>query len=121
MATDRKPAGSCNCLEVLVPVFVVVSNSPMEIDCCATKPNCIWCSAVGATAERGNVRRLNNCVVMMSPGLMLLVAMSTGVVNPSDAVADCIRDNVTKKVKPAQNERPAMTCSRRRLLRHNAM
>ena len=109
MATDRKPIGSCNCFEVLVPVLVVVSNSPIEIDCWATKPVCRSCRAVGATADRGSARRLNNCEVMMSPRSMLLVAMSTGVVKPSDLVADCMRESVMKNVSAAQHTRPAMT------------
>ena len=120
MATDRKPTGSCNCFELLVPVLVVVSNSPIEIDCCATKPVCRSCRAVAVTAERGSVRILNNCVVMMSPGSMLLKAISTGVVEPSEAVADCMRESVMKNVSAAQHARPAMACCRRRLLRHNA-
>ena len=110
MATDRKPTGSCNCFEVLVPVLVVVSNSPIEIGCCATNPSCRSCRAVGVTAERGSVRRLNSCVVMMSPGLILLVAMSTGVVKPSESVADCMRESVMKNVSAAKHTRPAMTC-----------
>ena len=109
MATDRKPIGSCNCFEVLVPVLVVVSNSPIEIDCWATKPVCRSCRAVGATADRGSARRLNNCEVMMSPRSMLLVAMSTGVVKPSDVVADCMRENAMKNVSAVQHTRPAMT------------
>ena len=55
------------------------------------------------------MRRLNNCVVMMSPGSMLLVAMRTVVVKPSDVVADCMRESVMKNVSAAQHMRPAMT------------
>ena len=67
------------------------------------------CRAVGATAERGSTRGLNNCEVMMSPCSMLLVAMSTGVVKPSDVVADCMRESVKKNVSAVQHTRPAMT------------
>ena len=55
------------------------------------------------------MRRLNNCVVMMSPGSILLVAMRTVVVEPSEAVADCIRESVMKNVSAAQHTRLAMT------------